>query len=52
MLMEQFSSTMGITDKMLRRANEARIWMRVVTIADIAHVSGKYIADNMMTGEW
>ena len=24
----------------------------IVTIADLAHVSGKYIAKNMMTGKW
>ena len=51
-LMERFVATRGINVPMLQRANQVRLWLRVITIADLAHVSGKYIADNMMTGEW
>ena len=37
---------------MLTRVNEVRIYLRVVTIADLADEEGEYIPDGMLCGDW
>ena len=51
-LMERFSLIEGITTGELTMANEVRIYLRVITIADLTHPNGKYIPDEMLDGAW
>ena len=51
-IMDQFVRIPGITRAELRQANAVRLYLRVITIADIADPSGEFIPDGMLTGEW
>ena len=42
----------GIFDNRLRIANEARIWLWVITIADLANVGGTCIPYGRLDGSW
>ncbi|KAL7554122.1 hypothetical protein ACHAWF_018192 [Thalassiosira exigua] len=50
--MERFCQVYGTTPRQLKKVNQVRLYLRVITIADLAHPSGKYIADGMLTGNW
>lgn len=51
-IMDAFVAIPGITAAMLRQANEVRLYLRILTIADITHPDGQYIPDDMLNGEW
>jgi hypothetical protein len=51
-LMERFVQIPNITRAELRRANAVRLYLRVVTIADLADVGGSYIPAGMLNGDW
>lgn len=51
-LMEGFLRIPGIKRATLRQANLVRLYLRVVTIADLADVGGTYIPANMLDGSW
>ena len=51
-IMDKFTSIPGITRAELRQANAVRLYMRIMTIADLSHPSGEFIPDGMLTGEW
>ena len=51
-LMEQFCNISGITRAKLRRANAVRLYLRVLTIADLTDVAGTHIRDGMLDGDW
>ena len=51
-LMEAFVKIPGVTRRKLQLANIARIWIGVVTIADLANASGDCIPDGNVTGNW
>ena len=51
-IMERFSSLRGITRAKLRQANAVRLYLRVITIADLADLSGKTIQEGILTGSW
>lgn len=51
-LMERFISVPGVTTSQLRQANTVRIYLRVVTIADLANDTGRYIPSGMLNGDW
>ena len=50
--MEEFSRLRGITKHQLRKVNKVRLYLRVITIADLANEAGDYIRDDMLNGEW
>ena len=51
-LMERFTAIQGVTTGELKKVNTVRLYLRVITIADLAHPSGGYISDGMLTGDW
>ena len=51
-LMKRFSGIEWINQTMLRKANEVRLYLRVVTIADLADETGRFIPDGMLCGDW
>jgi hypothetical protein len=51
-IMERFSSLSGITRAKLRQANAVRLYLWVITIADLADISGKIIPEGILTGNW
>lgn len=51
-LMDQFIRIPGITRADLKQANAVRMYLRVLTIADMADPSGEFIPDGMLTGKW
>ena len=51
-IMDQFVKIPGITRAELRQANAVRLYLRILTIADIADPSGEFIPDGMLTREW
>lgn len=51
-IMETFNSIPGISRAKLRRANAVRLFLRVVTIADLCDVQGTHIRDGMLQGDW
>ena len=51
-LMDRFLQIPQITTLQLKQANEVRLYLRVLTIADLADPSGRFIPDNSLTGEW
>ena len=51
-IMEEFTRIKGITRAELIRANQVRLYLRVITIADLAHPNGQYIPDGMLDGSW
>ena len=50
-IMERFAAIQAITRGELEKINAVRLYLRVVTIADLAHPSGGYIPDGMLTGD-
>lgn len=51
-LMDYFTRIPGITTTDLRKANAVRLYMRVLTISDLVDPTGRFIPDDMLTGEW
>lgn len=51
-LMEAFIAIPGVSRANLRRANAVRLYLRVVTLADLADVNGTYIPADMLDGKW
>ena len=51
-IMERFSGIRGATPGELKKVNAVRLYIRVITIADLTHPSGGYISDGMLTGDW
>ena len=49
--MEVFSLIKGITQGQLENLNEVRLFMRVITIADLANPDGTHIPDGMLVGD-
>lgn len=50
--MDRFLQIPQITPAKLCQANELRLFLRVLTIADITHPSGRFIPNDMLTGDW
>jgi hypothetical protein len=51
-LMDYFTRIPGITTADLRKANAVRLYLRVLTISDLADPTGRFIPDGMLTGDW
>ena len=51
-LMEEFCRIPGITAAKLNKANNVRLWLRVVTIADLTNPQGTHIPNGMLDGTW
>ncbi|KAL7552654.1 hypothetical protein ACHAWF_015884 [Thalassiosira exigua] len=51
-LMERFAQHSRATKGQLEKLNAVRLYLRVVTVADLADPPGRYIPDGMLTGEW
>ncbi len=51
-LMARFSLIPGITTAHLRQANIVRLYLRVITIADLSDPTGSYIPSGMLSGDW
>ena len=51
-IMQVFVQCPTISRAMLRQANAVRLYLRVVTIADLADVGGSFIPSGMLTGKW
>jgi hypothetical protein len=51
-IMQTFARCPHISRAMLRQANAVRLYLRVVTIADLADVGGSFIPAGMLTGDW
>ena len=50
--MERFARVRGATRRELEKVNAVRLYLRVITIADLTHPLGGYIPDGMLTGDW
>ena len=50
-MMEEFLS-LPITPRLLLLANECRIWLRVITIAELANIDGRTIDIARLCGQW
>ena len=50
--MKRFTAIHGATTGQLRKVNAVRLYLRVITIADLTHPSGGYIPDGILTGDW
>ena len=50
--MELFSAIPGITQGQLEKINAVRLYLRVITLADLADPDGTHIPDGMLTGDW
>ena len=51
-IMERFVGIRGATQGEVEKVNAVRLYLRVITIADLTHPSGGYIPDSMLTGDW
>ena len=51
-IMQAFVQCPSISRAMLKQANAVRLYLRVVTIADLADVGGTFIPSGMLTGAW
>ena len=51
-IMQAFTQCSTISRAMLKQANAVRLYLRVVTIADLADVGGTFIPSGMLTGTW
>ncbi len=51
-IMDRFLTIPGITTAQLYQANSVRIYLRILTMSDLAEPSGKFIPDSLLTGEW
>ena len=47
-----FANIPGARRRDLDKCNQVRLYLRVITVADITHESGGYIPDHTLTGEW
>ena len=50
--MERFTAILGVTKWEVEKVNVVRLYLRVITIADLAHPSGGYTPDGMLTVDW
>lgn len=50
--MDRFVQIPCITRAELKQANAVRLWLRVLTIADLVEPAGRFIPDNMLSGDW
>ena len=50
-IMERFAAIRGATPGELKKTNVVRLYLRMITIADLAHPSGGYIPNGMLTGD-
>ena len=41
-----------VTQSQLRRANTVRLYLRVITLADLCNPTGNYIPSSMLNGDW
>ena len=51
-IIEHFISIQHITRAELCRANAVRLYLQVVTIADLADLMGTFVPSGMLTGDW
>ena len=51
-IMKAFTLIPGISKAQLRKANFCRLWMRVITIADMCNICGTTIPGNRLNGKW
>ena len=51
-LMARFTTIPRITIGQLKQANTVRLYLRVITIADLTDPEGSTIPDGMLTGDW
>ena len=51
-VIEKITRLKEITKGKLKQVNTVRLWLRVVTVADMANEAGTNIMDNMMSGQW
>ena len=51
-IMKVISTLTGITKGMLKKVNAVRLYLRVITIADLADASGSYVPAGMLLGQW
>jgi hypothetical protein len=51
-IMEAVVQLKGITKRQLEHVNQCRKWLRVVTIAELASLCGKFISPERLNGEW
>ena len=42
----------GMSDSKLHQVNRVRIWLRVITIAELANPDGACISPEKFTGNW
>ena len=50
--MERFADIQRMTTGDLQKVNAVRLYLRVITITDLAHPSRGYIPDGMLTRHW
>ena len=50
--MERFAGIQGATQGELKKVNVVRLYLRVITIADLTHPLGGYIPNGMLTRDW
>eukprot|EP00956_Cyclotella_meneghiniana_P023204 scaffold44714_cov61-Cyclotella_meneghiniana.AAC.4 len=50
--MKSLSRLPGVTKGKLKKANLCRKWIRVITVAELASIDGKYIPANRFNGHW
>ena len=50
--MERFVLVHKVPRRQLERANAVRLYLWVVTIADLVHALNSFIPDNTLTGKW
>jgi len=51
-IMERFTAIPRITTGQLKQANTVRLYLRVISIADLTDPEGSTIPDGMLTGDW
>ena len=51
-IMERIVRLKGMTKDELKQVKVVRLWMRVVTMADMTNKAGTDIIDNMICGQW
>ncbi len=51
-IMEHFTAIPRITRGKLKQANTVRLYLRVISIADLTAPEGSTIPDGMLTGDW
>lgn len=51
-IMERFLGLPGVSRSQLRQANVARLYLRVITIADLCDPTGQFIPSGMLSGDW